>query len=76
MEYKIIPYAEGDDEFIAEKLGAVTEAMIKCEDAAEDELVVFKVTNGNGEIIAGCNLLIDGWKVAKKRTAGRASAPP
>ena len=62
-EYKTIPYKEGDDDFIAEKLGAVTGEMIR-EAPAEGELVVFKVTDGDGKIIAGCNLLIDCWKTA------------
>ena len=34
------------------------------EDAIEDELVVFKVTDSDGNIIAGCNLIINCWKVA------------
>ena len=62
--YEIVPYKEGDDDFIAEKLGAVTEEMITCEDPAEEELIVFKVTDGDGTIIAGCNLGIDCWKIA------------
>lgn len=64
MENNIIPCAEGDDEFIAEQLNAVTDSMIAFDDAAEDELVVFKVTDSHGSIIAGCNLLIDYWRVA------------
>ncbi len=62
-KYEITPYKEGDDDYISEKLSAVTSEMIS-EAPAEDELVVFKITNGDGNIIAGCNLLIDCWKVA------------
>ena len=65
MEQNIIPCTEGDDEFIAEQLNAVTDSMIDFDDAAEDELVVFKVTDGDGNIIAGCNLLIDCWRAAE-----------
>ena len=64
MEYKTIPCVEGDDAFIAEKLNAITDSKIDFEDAIEDELVVFKVTDSDGNIIAGCNLIIGCWKVA------------
>ncbi|MBR3429497.1 MAG: GNAT family N-acetyltransferase, partial [Clostridia bacterium] len=55
---------EGDDELIADKLNAITDSKIDFEDAIEDELVVFKVTDSDGNIIAGCNLLINCWRVA------------
>ena len=64
MEHRIIPCVEGDDEFTAGKLDAVTDSKIDYEDAIEDELVVFKVTDSAGSIIAGCNLIIDCWKAA------------
>ena len=64
MEHRIIPCVEGDDEYIADKLNAITDSKIDFEDAIEDELVVFKVTDGDGNIIAGCNLLIDCWRTA------------
>lgn len=64
MEFKIIPCAEGDDEFVAEKINEVTDSKIDFEDMIEDELVVFKITDGDGNIIAGCNLLINCWRVA------------
>ena len=64
MEHRIIPCAEGDDKFIADKLNAITNSKIDFEDTIEDELVVFKVTDSAGNIIAGCNLLINCWRVA------------
>ena len=64
MEFKIIPCVEGDDELIADKLNAITDSKIDFEDTIEDELVVFKVTDSDGNIIAGCNLLINCWRVA------------
>ena len=65
MEHRIIPCAEGDDKFIADKLNAITNSKIDFEDTIEDELVVFKVTDSDGNIIAGCNLIIDCWKHAE-----------
>jgi len=64
MEHRIIPCAEGDDKFIADKLNAITNSKIDSEDTIEDELVVFIVTDSAGNIIAGCNLLINCWRVA------------
>ena len=64
MEYKTIPCVEGDDVFIADKLNAITDSQINFEDTIEDELVVFKVTDSDGNIIAGCNLMINCWKAA------------
>ena len=64
MEYRIIPCAEGDDEFVAEKLNAVTESEIVFDNAIDDELVVFKVTDGDGNIVAGCNLIVSSWRTA------------
>ena len=64
MEQKIIPCVEGDDAFVADRLNAVTDAKIAFEDAIEDELVVFKVTDSDGSIIAGCNLIVNCWRVA------------
>ncbi len=65
MEYKTIPCVEGDDAFVADKLNAITDSKMDFEDTIEDELVVFKVTDSDGNIIAGCNLIIDCRKVAE-----------
>ena len=64
MEHRIIPCVEGDDEFTAGKLNAITDSKIEFEDTIEDELVAFKVTDSDGNIIAGCNLIIHCWRVA------------
>ena len=64
MQSGILQCAEGDDELVAEKLSAITESMIDYQDTIEDELVVFKVNDSEGNIIAGCNLIINSWRVA------------
>ena len=64
MEHRIIPCVEGDDELIADKLYAITDSKIDFEGIIEDVLVVSKVTDSDGNIIAGCNLLINSWRVA------------
>ena len=60
----IIPCVEGDDEFIAEKINEFTDSKINFEDTIEDELVVLKLTDSGGNIIGGCNLIINCWRVA------------
>ena len=65
MQYQIVPCAEGDYALIAEKLNAFTDSMIPFDDPIEDELVVFKVTDGDGNILAGCNLIMNCWRVAE-----------
>ena len=64
MGYRIIPCVEGDDEFTADKINAITDSKIDYEDTIEDEMVVFKVIDSDGNIIAGCNLIINCWRVA------------
>ena len=64
MEQRIIPCVDGDDALIAEKLNEITNSKIDFKDTIEDELVVFKVTDSDGNIIAGCNLVINRWNVA------------
>ena len=53
MERKIIPCAEGDDKFVAERLNAFTDSKTDLADTIEDELVVFKVTDCAFEIRYG-----------------------
>ncbi len=64
MKYKIVSCVEGDDEIVADKLNAITDSKIGFEDTIEDELVVFKITDSDGNIIAGCNMIINCWRVA------------
>ncbi len=64
MKYKIVSMDEDDIELFSEKLNEFTDAIISFEDAAEDELVVFKAEDGQGKIIAGCNLDIYRRKAA------------
>ena len=78
MEHRIIPCAEGDDKFIADKLNAITNSKIDFEDTIGDELVVFKVTDSAGNIIAGTAGGLRIWTSCgwKKSAANRESAPP
>ena len=65
MKHHIIPCVEGDDALIAEQLDAIAVSKIRFDDPIQDELVVFKVVDGDGSLIAGCNLLISCWRVAE-----------
>ena len=62
---------DGDDEYISGKLNTFSDSKIDYEDVIEDELVVFKASDSDGNIIAGCNLLINCWKVC---SCGRISS--
>ncbi len=45
-------------------MNTITDSKIDFEDTIEDELVVFKVADSDGNIIAGCNLIINCWRIA------------
>ncbi len=53
MEYKIIPCAEGDAEFIEEKIDEITGSVVLSEGDAKDEVFALKISDdGGGKIIA------------------------
>ena len=64
MEYKTIPCEEDDEELIEEKLNAIDLSILPPKDDVNEEELVFKITDGEGRIIAGCVLEIDCWKNA------------
>ena len=64
MEYKTIPCEECDEELIEEKLNAIDRSILPPKDDVDEEELVFKITDGEGRIIAGCVLEIDCWKNA------------
>ena len=64
MKYNTIPCAEEDEKYIEEKLEAINDSVVPPVAGAEDETIVFKITDDAGNIIAGCILEIDSWKYA------------
>ena len=64
MKYETIPFAEGDEEFIEQKIDTVTDAIAPPEEGAEDEYVFFKIPDDEETVIAGCIVEIDSRKVA------------
>ena len=64
MKYETIPFVEGDEEFIEQKIDAVTDAIVPPEEGAEEEYVFFKITDDEGSVIGGCIVEIDSRKVA------------
>ena len=64
MEYKTIPCTEDDEELIDGKLTEINHAVVPPHEGTEEEELVFKIENGEGTVIAGCNVGIDNWQFA------------
>ena len=64
MEYKTIPCTEDDEELIDGKLTEINHAVVPPREGTEEEELVFKIENGEGTVIAGCNVGIDNWQFA------------
>lgn len=64
MKYETIPFAEGDADLIEAKIDAFADAIVPPEEGAEDGYVLRKITDGDGNIIAGCIVDIDSWRIA------------
>ena len=62
--YKMKVSAKKNSKYIEEQVEAYNFAQVPPEKGAEEEDLVFKITNDKGEIIAGCILEIYQWKVA------------
>ena len=63
MNYEIIPCAEGDADYIEEKINEISDLFAPPEEGAEDDYVLLKVTDDDGNIIGGCIALIDSRKI-------------
>jgi len=64
VEYKTIPCTEDDEELIDGKLTEINHAVVPPCEGTEEEELVFKIENGEGTVIAGCNVGIDNWQFA------------
>ena len=66
MRLETRPCTDGDVDFLWEKFDeAFAECSAPVEEGAEEELLVFKVVDGEGTLIGGCVLDIDQSKVAE-----------
>ena len=59
VEYKTIPCTKDDEELIDGKLTEINHAVVPPCEGTEEEELVFKIENGEGTVIAGCNVGID-----------------
>ena len=64
LEYKTVPCTEDDEELIDGKLTEINHAVVPPHEGTEEEELVFKIENGEGTVIAGCNVGIDNWQFA------------
>ena len=74
MNCESTSFVEGDEAHMAQKLDAFTDSIVPPEEGAEEEYLCFKITDDDGNIIAGCIVEIDSWKAkcavmrSKRRT--------
>ncbi len=61
MEYEIKPLASAEEETIAEKVGAWADTMAPSEPATKEEQLIFRATDEEGRVIAGCVINIHAW---------------
>lgn len=54
MKYEVMPCVEEDEELVEEKLDAIDLSIVQSDEGAEDEELVFKVADNEGNVIAGC----------------------
>ena len=65
MKYDIKPCTEEDADFIEEKLDAINHSIVPPEEDGENEDIVFKIADDEGNTIAGCILVIGSRKIAE-----------
>ena len=56
IEYELKPLEEGDEDLIEGKVGEYDHSVALPVPGAEEETLYFKITDGDGRIIAGCIL--------------------
>ena len=64
MKYKIVPCVEEDEELIDEKLTEIDYSIVAPEEGVKEEDFLFKITDDKGNIVAGCIMEINRWKMA------------
>ena len=63
MDYNIVPIADGDDEFIKDKLVEYNLSMVPATQSELFESVSKKIVDEEGNIIAGCLAIMHCWNV-------------
>ena len=64
MKYDLLPLEEGDEDYIGSKLEENAESIVPAEPDAKEENVVLKITDDDGNVIAGSVFAVDNWKIA------------
>ena len=65
LNYQIKPCEEDDAEFFEEKINEISDSIVSPEEGAEDEYVLLKITDDDGDVIGGCIVEIDSWNIAE-----------
>lgn len=61
MKYEMKPLTEEEESLVENKINEYADSMAPQVHRTEEESLVFKIVNGNGDIIAGCILNIHLW---------------
>ena len=61
MKYEIKPLTEEEEDLIEGKINAYADSMAPSEPCTREEKLVFKVTDGEGNILGGCVVNIHTW---------------
>ena len=62
MQYDIRPLTPEEAEMIEGRIDELDRSVVPPEEGAAEEEIVYKITDGEGNIIAGCTAWIDRWK--------------
>ncbi|MCR5405055.1 MAG: GNAT family N-acetyltransferase [Butyrivibrio sp.] len=65
LNFEIKPCKEEDKEFFREKIDEISDSIVPPAEGAEDEYVFLKITDDEDNILGGCIMEIDSWKIAE-----------
>jgi len=65
LNFEMQPCEEDDAEFFHEKIDEISDSIAPPMESAEDEYVFLKITDDEDNVIGGCIVEIDSWKIAE-----------
>ena len=65
LNFEIKPCGEDDAEFFQKKIDEISDSIVPPAEGAEDEYVFLKITDDEDNILGGCIMEIDSWKIAE-----------
>ena len=65
LNFEIKPCEEEEAELFSEKIDEISDSIVPPMEGAEDEYVFLKITDDEDNILGGCIMEIDSWKIAE-----------